>query len=72
MHLRSVHACAEHARRRECSAPPSLLLSSAAPCSLSPRPQIYLLYHYLNHLNLFGGSYYGSCERLLKSLTQGL
>ena len=30
------------------------------------RRQIYQLYHYLNHLNLFGGSYYYSCENILK------
>lgn len=33
------------------------------------RAKIYLLYHYLNHYNLFGSSYYGACERLLKELT---
>lgn len=30
------------------------------------REGIYLLYHNLNHLNLFGNSYYGGCIRLLK------
>ena len=30
------------------------------------REGIYLLYHYMNHLNLFGNSYYGECIRLLK------
>lgn len=30
------------------------------------REQIYLLYHYLNHLNLFGTSYLGAVERILK------
>jgi len=29
------------------------------------RENIYLLYHYLNHLNLFGTSYYGKCMQLL-------
>lgn len=27
------------------------------------RQNIYLLYHYLNHLNLFGNSYYSSCMK---------
>mmetsp|Transcript_15296 Transcript_15296/g.38916 ORF Transcript_15296/g.38916 Transcript_15296/m.38916 type:complete len:260 (+) Transcript_15296:2287-3066(+) len=30
------------------------------------RLDLYTLYHYLNHFNIFGGSYYSSCERLLK------
>lgn len=30
------------------------------------RKQIYKLYHYLNHLNLFGTSYLGSCLSILK------
>ena len=30
------------------------------------RLQLYKLYHYLNHLNLFGGSYYYQCESILK------
>lgn len=29
------------------------------------RENIYLLYHYLNHLNLFGTGYYGKCMQLL-------
>lgn len=29
------------------------------------REGLYLLYHYMNHLNLFGRSYYGECIRLL-------
>ncbi len=29
------------------------------------REGVYLLYHYLNHLNLFGMGYYGACIRLL-------
>lgn len=29
------------------------------------RQNIYLLYHYLNHLNLFGSGYYGTCIRLI-------
>eukprot|EP00741_Cyanophora_paradoxa_P006339 tig00000980_g6145.t1 len=33
------------------------------------RMQLYQLYHYLNHLNLFGRGYYGSCVSLLSSLT---
>ena len=36
------------------------------------RAQIYQLYHYLNHLVLFGGSYYGECERILSRLTRKL
>ncbi len=34
------------------------------------REQIYLLYHYLNHLNLFGDSYYGQCANILSRLTR--
>ena len=30
------------------------------------RQQMYMLYHYLNHFNLFGSSYYYSCENILK------
>lgn len=33
------------------------------------RLKIYQLYHYLNHLNLFGASYLGSCDRLLRELS---
>ena len=32
------------------------------------RRQLYLLYHYLNHYNLFGGGYLGGCERGLSAL----
>ena len=32
----------------------------------SERLQLYMLYHYLNHLNLFGSSYYYSCENILR------
>ena len=32
------------------------------------RTEIYKLYHLLNHLNLFGGSYRGQCVSLLKGL----
>lgn len=30
------------------------------------RRDLYLLYHYLNHLNLFGAGYYGQCETILR------
>ncbi|CCG93845.1 conserved hypothetical protein [Marinobacter nauticus ATCC 49840] len=30
--------------------------------------EIYNLYHYLNHYNLFGGGYLGGCERGLSAL----
>ena len=33
------------------------------------RRDIYNLYHLLNHLKLFGGSYYGSVERIIKNYT---
>lgn len=36
------------------------------------RTNLYLLYHYLNHLNLFGDGYYSQCEGLLKKLTKGM
>ena len=32
------------------------------------RAKIYKLYHYLNHYNLFGSSYLGSCTSILSSL----
>lgn len=32
------------------------------------RREIYNLYHLLNHLNLFGGSYYGAVMRIIKRL----
>ena len=36
------------------------------------RRDLYTLYHYLNHYNLFGGSYRGQCEAILTKLTQSL
>lgn len=36
------------------------------------RAQLYRLYHYLNHLNLFGDGYRGNCISLLESLTREL
>lgn len=36
------------------------------------RHAVYTLYHYLNHLNLFGGSYYSQCEGILQRLTRKL
>ena len=38
------------------------------PAGSSERLEIYKLYHLLNHLNLFGGSYRGQCESLLERL----
>jgi protein-ribulosamine 3-kinase len=32
------------------------------------RHDLYTLYHYLNHYNLFGSGYYGQCERLFTKL----
>lgn len=34
------------------------------------RKQLYLLYHYLNHYNLFGGAYYSQAEGILRELTR--
>jgi fructosamine-3-kinase len=34
----------------------------------SKRKDLYQLYHYLNHANIFGGSYIGSARRILDSL----
>jgi len=39
------------------------------PAGFEDRKQLYLLYHYLNHYNLFGGGYYSSAEGILRSLT---
>ncbi|UPQ97484.1 fructosamine/ketosamine-3-kinase [Chloropicon primus] len=36
------------------------------PAGYGERRQLYQLYHYLNHYNLFGGSYYYTCETILK------
>lgn len=36
------------------------------------RRDLYLLYHYLNHYNLFGSSYYSQCVQLLDSLNARL
>ena len=36
------------------------------PAGFEERKRMYMLYHYLNHLNLFGSSYYYSCEDILK------
>ena len=33
----------------------------------SERRDLYNLYHLLNHLNLFGGSYYGAVMRIVRS-----
>jgi len=38
------------------------------PAGSFERTKIYKLYHLLNHLNLFGGSYRGQCVEILKSL----
>lgn len=32
------------------------------------RAKVYVLYHLLNHLNLFGGSYLGQCESLAETI----
>jgi fructosamine-3-kinase len=32
------------------------------------RQQLYQLYHYLNHYNLFGSGYRGTCMNIIKSL----
>ena len=37
------------------------------PPGYEDRKPLYNLYHLLNHLNLFGGSYLGSVERILKT-----
>eukprot|EP01023_Acetabularia_acetabulum_P058044 TRINITY_DN6795_c0_g1_i2.p1 TRINITY_DN6795_c0_g1~~TRINITY_DN6795_c0_g1_i2.p1 ORF type:complete len:357 (-),score=42.40 TRINITY_DN6795_c0_g1_i2:41-1039(-) len=34
------------------------------------REQLYMLYHYLNHYNLFGSGYYGQCQGILQSLSR--
>ena len=34
------------------------------------RKQLYMLYHYLNHYNLFGGGYRSSAEDILRQLTR--
>lgn len=36
------------------------------------RLNLYELYHYLNHYNLFGGSYYGMADAYLTDLLNGL
>lgn len=36
------------------------------------RRQLYLLYHYLNHLNLFGSGYYGQCQSIMERLVSRL
>ena len=45
---------------------------SAVIAGFADRKQLYLLYHYLNHYNLFGGSYYSSAESILRQLTSNL
>jgi protein-ribulosamine 3-kinase len=42
------------------------------PAGFEERKPLYLLYHYLNHYNLFGSSYYGQCVSLLKTLNKHL
>lgn len=36
------------------------------------RRDLYLVYHYLNHYNLFGSSYYSESERLLQKLQRAV
>lgn len=36
------------------------------------RRNLYLLYHYLNHYNLFGDSYFRQCEATLEDLNKRL
>eukprot|EP01025_Chloroclados_australasicus_P064795 TRINITY_DN8703_c0_g1_i1.p1 TRINITY_DN8703_c0_g1~~TRINITY_DN8703_c0_g1_i1.p1 ORF type:complete len:334 (-),score=49.49 TRINITY_DN8703_c0_g1_i1:166-1053(-) len=36
------------------------------------REKLYLLYHFLNHYNLFGAGYYGECQGILQSLSRDL
>lgn len=36
------------------------------------RKDLYLLYHYLNHTNLFGGGYYNTSLRIMERLVQQL
>ena len=36
------------------------------PDGFDYREKIYMLYHFLNHLNLFGGSYYSQAISLIK------
>ena len=43
--------------------------NAQAPAGFKERHQIYTLYHYLNHTNLFGGGYASSAENILRSLT---
>lgn len=42
---------------------------AACTTGFADRKQLYLLYHYLNHYNLFGGAYYSSAEGILRELT---
>ncbi len=36
------------------------------------RAQLYLLYHYLNHYNLFGSGYYDQCSSIMQRLSAKL
>lgn len=36
------------------------------------RHAMYQLYHYLNHYNMFGSSYLGECQSILRRLTKKL
>ncbi|MDA3894258.1 MAG: fructosamine kinase family protein [Salinivirgaceae bacterium] len=45
----------------------SYQMEYALPEGWKYRENIYLLYHYLNHLNLFGTSYYGQCINIVQS-----
>ncbi len=47
----------------------SVTMSCLCPAGFEDRKQLYLLYHYLNHYNLFGGGYYSSAEGILRSLS---
>lgn len=45
-------------------------LTPVSTTGFADRKQLYLLYHYLNHYNLFGGAYYSQAEGILRQLTK--
>lgn len=60
--------------RRALAAATNGALSARAHTPQAPgferRAKLYQLYHYLNHVNLFGGgAYYGGAASLLRALT---
>jgi Fructosamine kinase len=50
----------------------STCVSVGGLAGFEERRDLYLLYHYLNHYNLFGSGYYSECKSIMTRLVQKL